>query len=119
MLGADKLEGLLEQVAEKKKIKKRKIELKRWTSADQVGPCHLLYVCGTIDAATQQAIISKLKDTSALIVAETAGFSQAGAMINFYLDNDGTIGFEVNETAAKGKSINIDSKMIKLGKKVG
>lgn len=119
VLGADQLDGLLDQVASKKKIKKRKLELKRWTSADQIGPCHLLYVCGTVDPTVQQAVLAKIKGTNTLLVAETTGFSQTGAMINFYPDADGTIGFEVNEAAAKGQSVTIDPKMIKLGKKVG
>jgi len=118
VLGKDSLEGLLDTVARKKKVNKRKISLKRLGSIAEYTPCHMLYVPGSPDADTRKSVLEKTADTSCLVVGETDGFGKEGATINFFPKPDGTIGYELNEVAEAGHNLKFEDQIRKVGTKV-
>jgi hypothetical protein len=116
ILGEDKLEGLLDKVAESKQINKRSIVIKRITSLDQYAPCQLLYVCGTLTPENSKTILQKTAGTPVVVVGESAGFGTEGATVNFFADADGTTGYELNLKAADERKLAFESQLKDLGK---
>lgn len=115
IVGEDKLEGLIDKVAKAKKVNKRSIELKRVGSVAEAGDCHLLYVVGELDEAGRKAVLDKTSGTPALVVGETANFASEGAAVNFYIDADGKMGFQVNQGTAESHGLKLGDKILKVG----
>jgi hypothetical protein len=116
ILGEDKLEGLIDKVAESKQINKRSIVIKRITSLDEYAPCQLFYVCGTLSPEASKAILQKTAGKPVVVVGESAGFGTEGATINFFADADGTTGYELNLKAAAERKVVFESQLRDLGK---
>lgn len=115
IVGEDKLEGLIDKVAAKKKVNKRSIELKRVGSVAEAGDCHLLYVVGELDEGGRKAVLDKTNGTPTLVVGETANFASEGATVNFYIDADGKMGFQVNQGTAESHGLKLGDKIMKVG----
>jgi hypothetical protein len=114
ILGEDKLEDLLDKVAESKQINKRSIVLKRISAIDGYVPCHVLYVTGTQTPEACKAILDKTANTSVLVLGETPGFGKQGATVNFFVDENGTTGYEMNLKAAAKHSLKFESQLQEL-----
>lgn len=113
VLGQDNLEGLLEKIAEMKKVNKRAIKLERLKSIDDYKPCHMLYVPGyALTTEQQRAIVEKTAGTPCLVVGDSPGFAQAGATANFVDREDGTIGLELNLAMAKKHRLSFDKQLL-------
>jgi hypothetical protein len=118
ILGEDNLEGLLEKIAEQKKVNKRPIVLQRLASIDQYKPCHMLYVAGSITPEQRQAILKKTAGTSCLVVADSPGFAKAGGIADFVDREDGTIGIELNLGRAKKSRLKFDQELVEVAQTV-
>ncbi len=115
VVGQDKLEGLLDKVAKAKTVNKRKIVLERIDSVDAYKTFHILYVVGELDDATRKAVLEKTNGQPVLVVGETTGFASQGATMNFYVDGDGKMGFQVNQATAEAHGMKLDDKILKVG----
>ncbi|MCC9608981.1 YfiR family protein [Blastopirellula sp. JC732] len=118
IVGADDLGGLLDKVVEKKSIQQRKIVLERIGDMHSFHGAHLLYLPG----AKREAVAAAAKATAGqpiLIVGEGANVTACGAAIGFFMDDAGTLAVEVNPTAARARNLEIDDKVMTIGKKVG
>ncbi len=115
IVGADKLEGLIDKVAAAKSVNKRKIVLERIDSIDSYKTCHILYMVGELDEAARKAILEKTNGNPVLVVGETANFAAEGAAVNFYVDEKGAMGFQVNQGAAEAGGMKLDAKILKVG----
>jgi hypothetical protein len=122
VLGRDNLDGLLEKIAQMKKVNKRSIKLERIKSLDEYNerePCHMLYVPEyDLSPEKQQAILKKTAGTPCLVVGDSPGFARAGAMANFMDREDGTIGLELNLARAKKHRIKFDKQLIEVSQTV-
>jgi len=117
-----------------KEVKGRKVVIKRFKSFEELEKhnknnksernegietlrkCHLLFI-GSSEKKDSEKIIEALEGSSVLTVGETAGFLEAGGIINFLVE-DKKVSFEVNLTAAQKAGLNIRSKLLRLAKKV-
>lgn len=115
IVGTDKLEGLFDKVAEVKSVSKRKIVLERIDSIDAYKTSHILYVVGELDETAKKAVLGKTARQPVLVVSESAGFAAEGATINFYIDADGALGFQINKAAADAAGVKLDDKILKVG----
>ncbi|HLA83574.1 MAG TPA: YfiR family protein [Thermoguttaceae bacterium] len=121
VLGQDNLEGLLEKIAQMKKVNKRAIKLERLNSLKDYRPeqpFHMLYVPGYLTPEQQQAVIDKTAGAPCLIVGESPGFAAAGATANFIDRDDGTIGIELNLAQAKKRSLEFDRQLLEVAQTV-
>jgi hypothetical protein len=50
------------------------------------------------------------------LVTEAPGLAARGSPVNFYLDVDGTIGFEINVNATTERKLAADARLLKLAK---
>ncbi len=115
IMGSDPLEGLLDMVAAKKTINKRKITILRPAGPAEYKTSHILYVTASIADDARDQMLDQTKGTSVMVVGETAGFAKKGAAINFYNDKNGTIGYEVNEAAATQQNLKLGDKVVGTG----
>lgn len=122
VLGSDRLGGLLEKIAQMKKVNKRSIKLERIKSLNEYKdrePCHMLYVPEyELSPEKQQAILKKTAGTPCLVIGDAPGFARAGAAANFIDREDGTIGLELNLERAKKHKIRFDKQLIEVAQTV-
>jgi hypothetical protein len=83
---------------------------------DMLKKCHLLFVCKSEKPNFEQ-IINAVSGIGVLTVGECDGFIEAGGIINF-IPSDNKLTFEVNVTAAKQARIKINSRVLRLAKRV-
>lgn len=121
VIGRDPFGRILDGIAEAKTIQDKKIVIRRFASAKDYQPCHILFVAaGADDGADEKtvedrmnAVTTKTKGTPVLLVGDTTGLAQKGALINFFID-DNKIKLEINPSAATRAGVKISSKLLGL-----
>jgi len=116
VLGDDPLGTALDEVARRKRAKGRDIVVRRFDSWQEYQRCHILFVPRTISRATLTAVVQRTRGSPVLLVAETPGLATVGAPVNFYLDVDRTIGFEINVDATAERNLRVDARLLKLAR---
>ena len=109
---------VLERRAPKVTAKGRKIIVLRFKSLDDYSPCHILFVPRSVDRNVQSAAVARTRDSPVLVVGHREGFAAAGGAINFYLDRDTTIGFEINRDVTVQRGLLIDARLLNLARVV-
>ena len=119
ILGEDSFGGALDKIAAKRTIQGRKIVVRRFASIDDYKqPCNILFVSRSLTSEQQAAVIEKTEGKSVLVVGETPGFAEHGAIANFFVDGD-RVRFELNVNNARRAQLRMDAKLLSLGKPVG
>jgi hypothetical protein len=96
------------------KDSENKVQLTK--EAEQLKKCHLLFVCDSEWAYTRE-IIEAVQGSNVLTVGETADFIDLGGIITFVPAND-KIAFEINTKAAKQAKIQINTRVLRLAKRI-
>jgi hypothetical protein len=78
--------------------------------------CHILFVSRS-ERGRMPAILSGVRDSPVLTVADTEGFLDDGGIVNFLLEGS-KIRFEINQEAAGRAGIKISSKLLQLAKRL-
>jgi hypothetical protein len=112
VLGANPFGSILEQDLTGKKVGGRELRIKYFQTLEELEPCHLLFVSRSEDQSWPQ-IFSALKGPIAT-VGETEGFTRAGGVFRFFLEEN-KVRFEVNIDAAQRAELTISSKLLKVG----
>jgi hypothetical protein len=119
IVGEDSFGGVLGAIAKKKTIQDRRIVIRRFDSPETYSqPCQILFVSKSLTAEQQAAIIARTEGQPVLVVGETPGFAERGAIANFYTEGDRVL-FEINVEAARKSHLRMDAKLLSLGKTVG
>jgi hypothetical protein len=121
VLGEDKFGTAFDEITSRK-IKDRSIVIKRFVDFNteetkaQLPLCQLVFI-----SANQQKhikdIIGLLQKKPVLVVGETAGFLEAGGMVNFIMQ-EGKVCFEVNQDTAAISELKMASQLMRLAKRV-
>ena len=109
---------LMARRAPKATVTGRKVVVRRFNSMDDYRPCHVLFVPATTSMSTQTAAIASTSHVPVLVVGERTGFATAGGVVNFYIDANNTIGFEINRDATLQRGLRIDARLLELAKVV-
>jgi len=113
-VGKDVFDGALEKTLKDRTAQGKPVEAVRFATADDVKPCHLLFV--PIDERNQLEKIAKaLKGSSTLIVSEFDGAALKGAPLNFYIENK-RVRLEVNPDAAAREHLKIGAQVLRLSR---
>jgi hypothetical protein len=123
VLGKDPFGDILDQIARERKIKGKPVIIRRFDSADDYKPCHILFIAaeGTNGGKNEsplerlEAVKKKIKGAPPLLVGDSEGLAEKGAVFNFYPEGKG-YRFEVNHEAAKRADLKLDVRLIKMGK---
>jgi hypothetical protein len=114
VVGKDPFEGILEQVVAGKRVGARRVIVKHFDSADQIGPCQILFVPMTEDDSLS-GIIQKVQNSAVLTIGESEDFDSSGGCFRFFTD-DNKMRFEINQDAAEQAGLRVSSKLLKLAK---
>ena len=112
MLGDDPFGDLLDRIAASKTVGGRRIVVRRFRSAQEYTPCHILFVSSSETERLEEAL-AKAKGSHALVVGDTTGFARSGAAVNFVIVRR-KVRFEINPDAAKRAGLKISSKLLRL-----
>lgn len=99
-----------------KVVGSQKIVVKIFTTEDAMSNCHIVFVS---DKYTKSlgAISEKAKSNKTLVISESNGAAKKGSDINF-VEDGGSVKFEINSTTASNHGLKIASKLKELGKVV-
>jgi len=97
-------------------LRGRKLVVKHYVSVKEVEGCHLLYISASEESRVTE-ILQHLSNSSVLTVGEMEGFLERGGMLNFIVKKTtrpgyGTLGYEVNPTAAEKARLRINSQLL-------
>lgn len=115
--GEDPFGTILNQVAQKRRVKGRTLVIKRNVSGRAMRECHILFVSKSAAPRLAQ-ILKQMDGLPTLIVGDTPGFAQRGTGINFVVRNN-KIRFEINRRAIERTGLKISSELLNLGILVG
>ena len=114
LIGSGPVAEVIDAVIHKKNINTHPLLLKRLSTADDLKPCHILFVCRS-EAEHAAQITAAVKGASVLTVGESEEFLAQGGIINFYVESE-TVKFAVNLEAAQRAQLNISSKLLAVAK---
>jgi hypothetical protein len=117
IFGENPFGTVLDRIAKTKTVRDRHIKVRSIDSLDGPVDCQILFIPGSVALDQQQRIIKKLRKKPILLVGETPKFIDLGGGVNFFLD-DNHVRFEINVDAVVHKKMQIDAKLLRLGKKV-
>jgi hypothetical protein len=112
VLGNDPFHGDLEKIILNKTINQHPFVVKKLETAAEASHCQIVFISASENKKLAD-IFRELRGASVLTVSDTAGFIEAGGMINFVLEEN-KIRFEINNTAAKQAKLKISSKLLGL-----
>jgi hypothetical protein len=112
VLGSSTIQNDLKKMAASKKINGMSIEVRQFSSADQVGDCHILYVSASESAKLNQ-VLSNTKSKPVLVVTDNPGLAKKGAAINF-VEVEGKIKFELSQKNAEASGLKVAGALASL-----
>ncbi|MBI5506664.1 MAG: YfiR family protein [Deltaproteobacteria bacterium] len=112
LLGDAPFPGDIEEVASKRGVNGRVLEISHPGDLVQARQCQVLFV-GSSETGRVAEILSALEGAAVLTVSPADRFTQAGGMIGFVRWR-GRVGFEINTDAARRADLSISSQLLKL-----
>ena len=118
VLGDDPLGRGLDDVARRKTVRGRRIEIRRFKAWKDYKTCQILFVPRTLERDILAEAVKRTRNSTLLLVGETPGFAVQGGTVNFFPGAAGTIGFEINVDAVAQRKLRVDARLLKLAKVV-
>jgi hypothetical protein len=115
-LGADPFQGVLEGTVAGKAIGNRIVRIRHLGEPQDMQACQIVFL-GRAQSKRIPVLVADLHNAPVLTVGETAGFLDAGGMIDFLLQ-DNKLRFEVNLDAAESADLKIGSRLLVLAQRV-
>lgn len=114
VLGTDPFGAILDKTVESEKINGHPIVIERFSSWDDLGQCHALFI-STSEKKSVNKIIRAVGELPVLTISDSEHFSEQGGGITFYID-DQKVRFEINIEALRKADIKASSKLLRLAK---
>jgi hypothetical protein len=106
----------LDQRFLKEPLKGKGVQIRYCRTLDDTDSCDLLFICSS-EKDRLSSILARIRQKPILTVSDTAGFAQAGVMVN--LVHEGSrLGFEINAAAAKEGGIRFASGFLQIARVV-
>lgn len=105
----------LQKLSEGKKIGDHSIEVISLTSEEIVSKSTEIIILIPENGASPLANLKRIKGCQCLSVTRHQGMAEAGAVINFYREDD-HLRFEVNSQRGKEEELELSSQILRLGK---
>lgn len=97
-----------------KPVDERRMEISLLDMNADTRECNMLFIAAPAEKHLER-IVAISRGTGMLTIGDTQGFSQRGAIINFFLEN-GKIRFEINLEASRRAGLKISSQLLKLAR---
>lgn len=112
--GESPIKKELEELAQNKKVKGRKIVVISVINPSDALLCNLVYIPSS-KSNTLKAISEKVKNKSILVVAEREGLAKKGAAISFVVDEEDALRFDFNKSVLDSHNLKIANILVGLG----
>ena len=116
VVGDSPLTDALKSFIVNKTAGNRKIVMKKFSSAAEAFPCHILFISED-ESSSLKKIALKTAGSPVLIVTESDGLALKGACINFAIVAD-HLKLEINKNNIGQRDLSIASELLQLGKVV-
>jgi len=114
VVGESDVVAPLRDIAGKRQVNGRSLEVRASADVENLEPCHLLYVpAGQADRL--EAIGEQVKGKSVLTVADVAGAALRGEAAISFVMVDGKLKFEINQQALAAAGLWASSHLLRLG----
>jgi YfiR/HmsC-like len=117
VVGEDPFGSALPQVTIGKTVQGRDLVIHKYHSGEDLRGAHILFISPS-EKKRLPMILSSLRGSSVLTVADTEGFLDAGGMIQFLNEND-RVRFAISVEATSRAKLKMSSKLLSLAKVVG
>ena len=114
VVGEDPFGSALPEVVIGKTVQGRDLVLRKYRVGEDLRGAHLLFISASEKKQLSQ-ILSSLRGSSVLTVADTEGFLEAGGMIQFLNENE-QVRFAINADAVNGSRLKMSAKLLRLAK---
>ncbi len=112
ILGNSNLSSELNTMASTYKAGNQSFEIKKFSSTASIEKCHMLIIAPDQPGDFQE-ILSKIRNSSTLLITEKAGLAKQGSIINFVVQNNKQ-GFELNRSIAEKYDLKVSSSLSTL-----
>jgi YfiR/HmsC-like len=116
VLGDSPITDLLIETAAGKTVNGRAVTIRRFREGQDPRTCHILFVSSSEQKRALQTL-ERVKGSPVLTVSEASGFTQAGGMINFFVEGN-KVRLEINLDAAARARLKISAKVIAVARLV-
>jgi hypothetical protein len=116
ILGKDPFGSVLDSTVEGDSIGGRKIVIKRISKLQATDECSILFV-GTSEESRLAPTLAAAQHSGILTVSDIRNFAERGGIIGF-VQQQGRIRFEVNQTAAAQSHLIVSSELLKVARRV-
>ena len=117
VVGEDPFGNALPQVVVGKTVQGRDLVIRIYRPGEDLRGAHILFISAS-ERKRLPIILSSLRGSSVLTVADSLGFLDAGGMIQF-LNENGRVRFAINVDATGRAKLKMSSKLLSLAKVVG
>ncbi len=117
VVGEDPFGSTLPQVVTGKTVQGRDLVIRNYRTGENLRGAQILFISAS-ERKHLPAILSSLRGSSVLTVADMEGFLDAGGMIQFVNEND-RVRFAINVEATTQGRLKMSSKLLSLAKVVG
>ncbi len=117
VIGKDPFGGYLNAIT-KKPIHKKNVIIRRFMTADEYTPCHILFIASEPNAERMRKriieIVAKTKGSPVLLITDYPGMAKQGSMINYTIDQKRQVNLEINQRGVKTSGIQISGRLMSL-----
>ena len=99
-----------------KPVGKMKLAVRRLAPEDSAADCHILFVAES-ESASFEDWLSDIGDEYVLTLAESGSWLKRGAVVSLAMQDDRVV-FEINMNAARGERLAINSRLLRMARKV-
>jgi hypothetical protein len=117
VVGPNPFGTTLDGMAATKQIRGRPIVVKYSVKPNELSTCHILFISDRLDDAERLAVVHATQSTHVLLVGESVGLAENGAVVNFFIEEN-KVRFEINIDAARQRQLKISSKLLSLARVV-
>jgi hypothetical protein len=117
VVGDDPFGNALPQVVTGKTVQGRDLVIRSYRAGEDLRGAHILFISAS-EKKRLPVILSSLRGSSVITVADMGGFLEAGGMIQFLNEND-RVRFAINVDATSRAKLKLSSKLLSLAKVVG
>ena len=110
VVGNDPFGTALERATAGQSVNGRPVLVRRWHSARDLGPCHVLFVAVS-DADDVKHILGEVRGNAVLTIGDRPSFVSEGGIIGFFM-HDSRIRFDINPSTAERSHLRISSRLL-------
>jgi hypothetical protein len=118
VLGTDPFGPVLDATTNGKKVRGVPLIVRRIGSTTQASGCRILFIC-TSERKRFAKILEEIGVAEILTVSESHGFAAQGGIINFFLDDNDKVRFEINAENARRTGLQINAQLLELARVIG